>query len=287
MHTAYRIYNSLCMLHLPISIILLLSGFSGSFRYLDIQASSSSRNNYYHYNYDLNVGMPTVDDNTTEFNSHHILNFLHVKEEVSTLSAGYFIASISACLYAAVYLSLYNADTPSFLSLPYFYHGEKIGDLEPEGELSLESTKRSNLTMLSEMIYWSFVPAYSYTAIASNTLHLGTIDFLYLRLLVHLFCIYIICSQNNKANSSANRVDIVGSIAFIVLIGETFLVIAMTGTQIYLIMAYFHRFLDFLLVLGHRWDINPSWEVILNCRLFFMAIGGFLLHMDLLLTALQ
>jgi hypothetical protein len=260
MHTAYRIYNSLCTLHLPISIILMLSGFMGSFRYLDIKAHSHY---YYYHNHNLDIRNKTTD-------------FFQVEEELLTLSSGYLIASISSCLYAIVYLSLYKAETPSLLALPY-YHGEN--DLNEE-----RSAEGVNLAMLSEMIYWSFVLSYSYTAIASNTLYLGTLDFLYLRLLVHLLCIYIICSLNNKTNS---RVDIVGSIAFIALIGETFLVIAVSGTQSNLVMSYFHRFLDFLLVLGHRWDMNPSWEVILNCRLFFMAVGGGLLHADLILTSLS
>lgn len=271
MHTAYRIYNSLCTLHLPISVILMLSGFGGSFRYLDIKASPS-HSHYYYYNHNLDAKNKTTD-------------FFQVEEELLTLSTGYFLASFSACLYAIVYLSLNKSEqVPSLLNLPYYY-SEVNNNNNNNADVNEEhhSTEGINLAMLSEMVYWSFVLSYSYIAIASNTLYLGSLDFLYLRLLVHMFCIYIICSQNNKTNS---RVDIVGSIAFIALIGETFLVIAVSGTQSNLVMSYFHRFLDFLLVLGHRWDMNPTWEVILNCRLFFIAVGGGLLHVDLILTTL-
>jgi hypothetical protein len=315
MHTAYRLYNVLCTLHLPVAVLLLLWGVSGSFHYLAMHNSPASpapqfQDSYYHP-LDLTllhlmslIGDNSSDTHTTNNNtapgSSRITPLVVVEERI-TLSASYFISSISACVYALIYLSFFHGAATEaskqsrsishvILSSSYYYSGAKAAASDEEQALfspiedsdPTEISKWSSLMLLSEMVFWSFFVAYSYAAIASNTLRLGTFELLYLRLLVHVFCIYTICSQNNKA---VKRVDIPGSVAFIALIGETFLVISMASNQINLVMAYFHRFLDFLLVLGHRWDMNPSWEVVLNCRLFFVAIGGALLHADMILSA--
>ena len=315
MHTAYRLYNVLCTLYLPVAVLLLLWGIAGSFHYLAIQNSPASpaprlQDSYYHP-LDLsllhfmslisdNSSDPRTASNNTVPESSKITPLVVVEERIS-LSASYFISSISACVYALIYLSFFHGAATEaskqsrsishvILSSSYYYSGAKAAASDEEQALfspiedsdPTEISKWSSLMLLSEMVFWSFFVAYSYAAIASNTLRLGTFELLYLRLLVHVFCIYTICSQNNKA---VKRVDIPGSVAFIALIGETFLVISMASNQINLVMGYLHRFLDFLLVLGHRWDIAPSWEIVLNCRLFFVAIGGALLHADMILSA--
>lgn len=231
-----------------------------------------------------------------------------VMESTTTLSAVYFISCVSALLYAIVYLSIFNDDENNSsnsngvflrgLSNASYFHistndnssSISNSDLDDNNSDIMSNGNNSvtkNSILLTEMSFWSFLITYSYTAIASTTLRLGTMEFFYLRLLIHLFCIYtiILGSPQMYAITSNKKVDIIGSIAFIAFIGETFLVISMAGAQKAIVMAYLHRFLDCLLILGHRWDTNPSWEIICNCRLFYLAIGGSLLHADMILTS--
>ena len=249
MHVVYRLYNVLCSFHFIIAIAILLSGSQGSFHFIQL--------------------LPEIHQNITKIDA-----------DVSrvSLSAGYFIASVSACIFSIAYLSFFYSDGSdsqrnSQIILASSYNSNNNEDLQIEGF--------STVIMLSEMMYWGFVISSSYTAIASNTAELGTMDLLYLRVVVHLFCIYTICSQVN----TKRQIDLICSLAFMVFIGETFVDISMTITQSNLVMAYFHRFLDFLLLMGHKWDSTPSWEVILNCRLFYITMGGILLHCDIFLSS--
>jgi hypothetical protein len=258
MHTIYRLYNIICSFHFIIAIAVLLAGSTGSFHYLKI--------------------IETNQLNQTTIST------ISITETVMHLSAPYFIASVSACMFSIAYLSFFYSDTidsqrisQAILSSSY-NNDSNNEDLKPEDISSF-----SSIILLSEMMYWGFVISSSYTAIASNTATLQTIEFLYLRVTVHLFSVYTICAQVN----SKRQIDLISSLAFMVFIGETFVDISLTGTQINLVMAYFHRFLDFLLLMGHRWDSAPSWEIILNCRLFYIALGGLLLHFDIALSTMQ
>ena len=243
----------ICSLHFLIAIAILLSGYCGSFHYLDILHSFD------------------IQNNSTEL--------FTVSLGTNTLSAEYFIAEASACIFSIAYLSFFYSDSVESekISQTILSSSYEAGTEEPLSDI--EQSKFSSIVALSEMMYWGFVIAASYTAIASNTGVLYTIEVLYLRVTVHLFCMYTICSQVN----SKSRVDLISSLAFMVFIGESFIDISLTATQTNLVMAYFHRFLDFLLLMGHRWDANPSWEVVLNCRLFYLAMGGTLLHFDMAL----
>jgi hypothetical protein len=260
MHSIYRLYNIICSFHFIIAIAVLLAGSNGSFHYLKI------------------IEINRINQTT--------ISTISIVEADISLSAPYFIASVSACIFSIAYLSFFYSDTiesqrisQAILSSAYNNNSNLNNeDLQPE-----EISNFSSIILLSEMMYWGFVISSSYTAIASNTATLQTIDFLYLRLLVHLFSIYTICSQAN----SKRQIDLISSLAFMVFIGETFVDISLTGTQINIVMAYFHRFLDFLLLMGHRWDSAPSWEIILNCRLFYIAMGGLLLHFDIGLSTMQ
>jgi hypothetical protein len=239
----------ICSLHFLIAIALLLSGYCGSFHYLHISHSFD------------------VQNNSSFTVSHNKLD----------LSAEYFIAEASACIFSIAYLSFFYSDSVESekISQTILSSSYDTGTDDPLSDT--DQSKLSSILMLSEMMYWGFVIASSYAAIASNTGELYTIEVLYLRVTVHLFSMYTICSQVN----TKRRIDLISSLAFMVFIGETFVDISMTVTQMNLVMAYFHRFLDFLLLLGHRWDANPSLEVILNCRLFYIAMGGTLLHFDM------
>ena len=261
MHTVYRLYNCICTLHLFIAVVVLLFGLHGSFHYLEISKSSF-----------------VIMNSTLAHISYSVL-----RSEI-TLSAAYFIACISATLYSMVYLSLFSNNNNSITAFYYNFHPNNTLP-EDETNSNVDSHHNQSMLMLSEMGFWGFLVSYSFIAIASNTLELGTMELLYIRLLVHLFCIYTIILGSPQMYMIDKKVDIVSSIAFMTFIGETFIVISVAGTQVNLVMAYFHRFLDCLMVLGHRWDTNPCFEIILNCRLFYMAIGGLLLHADVLLTS--
>lgn len=276
MHSVYRLYNCLCTLHLLVAIVLLSLRLHGSFHYLEIKREPSLLNMFHNM---------TDNDN----NSYHNSELLLQKAEL-TLAAVYFIASITSSVYSILYLSFYSKETlPNTtseirqtnldLSAPYYYNSSH----ENDGEEQASSSNSNSMVMLSEMIFWSFLVVSSFTSLASNTLELGTMELLYLRLAIHLFSIYIILLGSHQLMKK--QVDMVSSLAFMALVGETFVVISMSGTQVNLVMSYFHRFLDFLLILGHRLDTNPSWEVVLNCRLFYIAITGCLLHADIVLSS--
>lgn len=265
MHLAYRLYNALASLHLLIGTLLLLTGVYGSFHYISTEEKAQS-------------DTPTSWDRIIESNATAAWE---VNVRGFTLSGPYFISCVSAALYSTLYLSFFiqstatkEEDNQLWSKTPY-YHAEA----DPEND---ELQRWANLMIVSEIVYWSFVMSYSYVAMASNTLVLNSAEFFYLRLVIHLFCIYTICSS---AHHKAKRVDIPSSFAFVGFVAETFFVIASAHTQLNIVMGYFHRFLDLLLILGHRWDHDPSWEVIMNCRLFIIAVGGGLLHVDMLVSS--
>jgi hypothetical protein len=263
MHTVYRLYNCICTLHLFIAVVVLLFGLHGSFYYLEITKNSV-----------------VINNSTLLHTSYSVLR------SKITLSAAYFIACISASLYSMVYLSLFSDNNSNNSTSAFYYNFHPNNTLtDDESNSTVVSHHNQSMFMLSEMGFWGFLVAYSFIAIASNTLELGTMELLYIRLLLHLFCIYTIILGSPQMYMIDKKVDIVSSIAFMTFIGETFIVISVAGTQVNLVMAYFHRFLDCLMVLGHRWDTNPCCEIILNCRLFYMAMGGLLLHADILLTS--
>jgi hypothetical protein len=281
MHTAYRIYNACCSLHFIICIIVLMAGFEGSFHFLTVSTIVLDRPP------NANSGFSIFSlDSSWQHKENLTSNMMwRVSERGCSLSGPYFISCVSAALFSMIYLSLSSshetqgegAMMTSMMSSFYYHHMEQ----EQQQAEHHDVDAWSNMVMISEIIYWSFLISYSYVAIASNTLGLGSVELFYLRLLVHLFCLYTICSPTGKRK----RVDITSSIAFVAFITETLVVISMAYTQTNIVVAYFHRFLDLLLILGHRWDSNPTWEVILNCRLFFVAAAGGLLHADILISS--
>jgi hypothetical protein len=288
MHTIYRLYNVLCSLHLIVSILFLMSGFNGSFTFLTINHNDGHHSLFPNTEHSHYSDEHLIELNTNNGTDQYYYSYV-VFIENNSLSGTYFIASISAAIYSAIYLSLAQTSDSNreeslrFLAIPYDNEsGTGGGEVEDLLE-SPVSAHTQNILLISEIFYWSFVISYSYIAIASNTRELGSLELFYLRWIVHLFCVYtIICSPNPKKR----RVDIASSIAFVAFIAETFMVISMARTQRNIVVAYFHRFLDLLLLLGHRWDANPSWEIILNCRLMYVAMGGALLHVDILFSTL-
>lgn len=265
MHLAYRLYNALASLHLLIGSMLLIAGTYGSFRYV----STEQQSNTIIREIDGPFFEPLSSwDNTTTTWAVSLQGF--------TLSGPYFISCISAALYSTVYLSLFSQDKEDNQLW------SKISYYQTEADQQDTLEQWANLMIISEIVFWSFLLSYSYVAVASNTLMLNSLDFFFLRIVIHLFCIYIICSP---AQHKTKRVDIASSLAFVGFVAETFIVIVSARSQINIVMGYFHRFLDLLLILGHRWDQNPSWEVIMNCRLFVVAVGGALLHADMMISS--
>lgn len=273
MHLAYRLYNALASLHLLIGSLLLISGFYGSFRYVSTEEQSNREREGPFFEPISSSWHTKKEVNTTTW---------VVSLQGFTLSGPYFISCISAALYSTVYLSLFmhsstdKEDNQLWSKISYY----QTEPAQHEDQDALEQW--ANLMIISEIVFWSFLLSYSYVAMASNTLILNSLDFLFLRIVVHLFCIYIICSP---AQHKTKRVDIASSLAFVGFVAETFIVIVSARSQINIVMGYFHRFLDLLLILGHRWDHNPSWEVIMNCRLFVVAVGGALLHVDMMISS--
>lgn len=296
MHIVYRLYNLLCTLHLILSILLLMTGFNGSFTFLIIENNSIDHTHSIfsneHVQHELSTAPQAIStsNNSTANNGYYYYSYM-VFVEKNSLSGVYFIACISAALYSVIYLSLaqptlnhVQEDNLRVLATPYDTdsgtgnHEDTLlqAVVEPQS-----AANTMNILLISEIFFWSFMISYSYVALATNTLELGSIELFYLRWVVHLFCVYtIVCSPNPKKR----RVDISSSMAFVAFIAETFIVISVAQTQRNIVVAYFHRFLDLLLLLGHRWDASPTWEVILNCRLMYVAMGGALLHVDILFS---
>jgi hypothetical protein len=128
---------------------------------------------------------------------------------------------------------------------------------------------------LVEVLFWCYLGVQTYASLACLTLRLAPPEQLYLRWVLHVGAIYLVCYRTAQDVSSS-----LGALIF--LGGAYWSVLAACQSQPLQVLSCLHRFVEFVLLWGHRWDKEPSAEVLLNCRLFFTACTGLLLHLDVL-----
>jgi len=179
----------------------------------------------------------------------------HVSYTESPLSGLYFLACMSASAFSIVYLVLLESKEEDY----------------------------TQQDLLADLLFWCFTFAQFYVSLATNTLKLVSQEYLFLRLVLFCCTCYWICSPLEEHRGP----DICTSASFVVFIALSFQSVTLAScNQSILVLCYLHRFMDFLLLLGHRWDKEPEAEGLLNCRVFYVAFTGVLLHADMILYSI-
>ena len=164
------------------------------------------------------------------------------------LSSTYFLAEMTSSIFSVFYLHLQ--------------------------EINTEDTSQQEI--LADLLFWCFLFTQIYTSVGLQTMIQATADQLILRIVLHFGTLFLICSPIEKRRGP----DISTSLGLVIFMGLAFISISMTCSQATLVLSYLQRFLDLLLIVGHRWDSEPTVEVLLNNRLFNVALSGTLLHLD-------
>ena len=178
------------------------------------------------------------------------------------LSSFYFLACMLSSIFSVLYLG------SDFATIAM--------DNNNEGS-------RTDQGLFADLVFWCFLAAQTFVSLGISTQHTACIEQLYLRFLLRFCSFYVICSPSrDKGNTIGN---IVSSLAFVIFMGQTMLdAMVLICTEPILVVSYLHRFLELILLVGHRWDGEPSLEVVLNCRLFYVTWAGALLHADVMLS---
>ena len=148
----------------------------------------------------------------------------------------------------------------------------------------VQEEEYSQHDLLANLLFWCFLLAQSYVTLSCTLLgpySLVCTEHLYLRCALQFGCFYVICSPLDKRRGP----DISTSGAFVLFMALSFFSVSIACPQPVTVLTYMHLFLDFLMLFGHRWEQKPPAETLLNCRLFYVALTGTLLHIDVMVSS--
>jgi len=181
------------------------------------------------------------------------------------LSSVYFLASMFSSVFSMAYLTLMDNSNNNM----------------NENSKAASEVEYSQQELLIDLVFWCFLAAETYVALGCTTQAIQPIEQLYLRFVLRMGASYIICSPLEKKRGP----QLASSFAFVVFLGMSIVDMMLVRTEPILVVFYLHRFLELLLMMGHRWDQEPSIEVLQNCRLCYVSLAGLLLHVDMILAA--
>jgi hypothetical protein len=173
------------------------------------------------------------------------------------LSSAYFAGSMASSAFSMAYLTL------------------------ADEEARFQGGEYTQQELLADLLFWAFLAAQTFVTLGCTTQRAGPVEQLYLRYAVRLGASYLICSPLEKRRGP----NLAASAAFVAVLGLGLWDAALVRTQPVLTLLYLHRFLELLLYVGHRWDGEPPVELLLNCRVCYVALGGALLHADMVVAA--
>jgi len=170
--------------------------------------------------------------------------------EYTHVSSIYFLACMSSSIYAMAYLSFFSPG---------------------------EEEQAAQYERFVDLMFWIFLSTQTYVSLGCTTERVAPMEQLYLRFTVRMGALYIICSCHAQKAAA--------SVAFVVMIlSSVFEIGMMVCSESVLVVSYLHRFLEMILLVSHYWDQDPEKEMLLNCRLCYVALAGAMLHADMIVA---
>ena len=166
------------------------------------------------------------------------------------LSGLYFLACMASTAFSMVYLML----------------------LEEDG-----ADQHQHMGLLADILFWFFLLTQALVSLGTLTLQPLPVEHLLLRWTLHCGALYLCLTGSQQPIA-----PITASVGFLIFLALSCVDATLgCGSQAVLVLCCVQRFLDLMLVLCHRWDAQPPEELLLNSRLFFIALSGALLHINI------
>jgi hypothetical protein len=182
-------------------------------------------------------------------NTTHQVQEAHPFE--TDISSAYFLACLASSGYAMLFLAAMDNDS-----------GDESDDQ----------------VRLADLLFWCFLLLVSFLSLGCLSQHIASNEQLPLRTALHFGGLYLICSPRREKHNLSIYIAVLVVLASAVMAAS-----AAACSQPALVLCYLHRFLDLLLIVGHRWDQGEGpvpMETVFNTRMAYIALGGVLLHAD-------
>lgn len=206
--------------------------------------------NYYYYNTLLTNTSGGIKENVT---------ILFVPQKVP-LNKEVFVCTILAVAFSILYIYLSNLDNQR----PYLQNTKDDEYIcEQDFAHSLENIR---------LIFWAFLYM-QYFVVFSALNILVTMEGKYLYVTLKVIIVWLLCRTGREKKSGFFLVCT--GLAYIYLLW-IFAICFHNASQLYrkrLIVFTVETLLDAILVLGHCWDAQAPIITVLNCRLFYTAVG--------------